>query len=396
MLKTIRLSNFKSLSDEPVLLGNFNVFIGANSTGKSNFVDALRFIHDILSTGLSSAVGQRFGWKNVLTRDKKRADKITAEIFYDLKGTAPLTNFKKERFKPVNCRYTLEIGCSRRQLYLNSETLKIRYNTRNTEGFQRSRDKVDKIKTLLFPFPASRSLKIPIQNQHKPFLQTEFLFLGASLLPRLIKSWCFYELDVTAARHPCIDMNQNILLDDGRNLAEILCRLTAKSAQSIRSRIEKIMSILIPGFSKWEIESQFDGSLGFRIREKGISHGFLPQMVSEGTIRLLSMLIALLYHPTKTSLICIDEPERYLHPQVLQPLVEIMREVSKTTQLIITTHSAKLVKWLQPNEVFMVDKINRITRIKHAQDISMINKFLEQFSLDELWLQGYLKGGRIF
>lgn len=394
MLKTIRLSNFKSLSDEPVLLGNFNVFIGANNTGKSNFVDALRFIHDILSPGLSSAVAQRFGWPNVLTRDKKQADKITAEIFYDLRGTGPLTNFKKERFKPIDCRYTLEIGCSRRQLYLNSETLKIRYNTNNTEGFQRSRVKADKIKTLLFHLP--RFFKVPTQNQQKPFLQTEFLFLGASLLSEHINSWHFYELDVTAARRPCFDMNQNIFLDDGHNLAEILYRLTAKSTQSIRNRIEKIMSILIPCFSKWEIKPQFDGSLGFMIREKGISKGFLPQMVSDGTIRLLSVLIALLYHPTKTSLICIDEPERYLHPQVLQPLVEIMREVSKSTQLIITTHSAKLVKWLQPNEVFMVDKINSITRIKHAQDISMINKFLEQFSLDELWLQGYLKGGRIF
>ncbi|GAJ18878.1 unnamed protein product, partial [marine sediment metagenome] len=129
--------------------------------------------------------------------------------------------------------------------------------------------------------------------------------------------------------------------------------------------------------------------------EKGMVKALLPEMVSDGTIRLLSMLLALLYQPTKAALICIDEPERYLHPQVLKPIVEIMREVSEKTQLIVTTHSTELVKWLQPSEVLMVDKIDTVTHIVQAQNISMVDKFLEEFSLDELWLGGYLKGGKI-
>ena len=72
-----------------------------------------------------------------------------------------------------------------------------------------------------------------------------------------------------------------------------------------------------------------------------------------------------------------------------------MREVSERTQLIVTTHSTELVKWLKPSEVLMVDKIDTVTHIVQAQNISMVDKFLEEFSLDELWLGGYLKGGKI-
>jgi len=72
-----------------------------------------------------------------------------------------------------------------------------------------------------------------------------------------------------------------------------------------------------------------------------------------------------------------------------------MRDVSKKTQLIVTTHSAELVKWLKPSEVLMVDKINNVTHILRAQDVSMVGEFLKELSLDELWLSGYLKGAKI-
>jgi predicted ATPase len=154
------------------------------------------------------------------------------------------------------------------------------------------------------------------------------------------------------------------------------------------------MSHLIPGFERWRPARQYDGSLGYKISEKGMARALLPEMVSDGTIRLLSILLALLYQPTEAALICVDEPERYLHPQVLKPLVEIMREVSERTQVIVTTHSTELVKWLKPSEVLMVDKINNVTHIVQAQSISMVEKFLEELTLDELWLGGYLKGGK--
>ena len=263
------------------------------------------------------------------------------------------------------------------------------------EGFERSRREVQ-IRSDISPREQLKSLKVHKQLHDRLFLQAGFFCcISSFLLSDFINSWRFYDLNVDAARLPCIDEGQSVLLEDGHNLAAILERLRASSSRTVRERILKVMSILIPGFDTWKIERQFDGSLGFKIHEKGMTKGLLPKMVSDGTIRLLSILLALLYQPSRAGLICIDEPERYLHPQVLKPLVEIIRDVSEETQLIVTTHSPELVKWLEPSEVLMVDKINSVTHIVRAQDVSMVDEFLEEFSLDELWLGGYLEGGKV-
>ena len=398
MLKSIRVSNFKSISNEPVPLGGFNVLIGANAAGKSNFVDALRFVHSALKDGLSSAIGRRFGWDNVLTRGKDRKDKITAEISCDFKESKREFRVGKKIYTPVGCEYELEIGYYAGRTYLNVETLKARLvqnGTEITEGFDRTKQKVQ-VQSHVGIEERRRSIAVPRYLQDKLFLQVGFGSMGSFLLSEFITGWRFYDLDVKAARHSCLDEGQPILLDDGHNLAVILDRLRKdSSSREIHGRILNLMSVLIPGFERWRPARQYDGSLGYKIYEKGMAKALLPEMVSDGTIRLLSMLLALLYQPTKAALICIDEPERYLHPQVLKPIVEIMREVSEKTQLIVTTHSTELVKWLQPSEVLMVDKIDTVTHIVQAQNISMVDKFLEEFSLDELWLGGYLKGGKI-
>lgn len=400
MLKQFRISNFKSIRNEPVLLGNFNTLIGANAAGKSNFVDALKFVHDIMNDGVSSAVGKRLGWENVLTREKDKHEMIAAEIQYDLSDMGVKVKFGKKSYNPLACDYKLEVGCTRKRFYLNSEMLNDQFKYRDTiekEEFERSRRRVQIRKSITFG-KTQRALNVPKQLEDSTLLQARFFCLGAAILADIISDWRFYDLDVNAARRPCIDEGEDVLLADGHNLAAILDKLRAPfplSSRGVRDRILQLMSMLIPGFDTWKTERQFDGSLGFKIKEKGIKEGLLPKMVSDGTIRLLSMLVALLYQPSKAALICIDEPERYLHPQVFEPLVEIMREVSKTTQLIVTTHSTELVKYLQPPEVFLVDKINNVTHIMRAQDVSMIEKFMEEFTLDELWLGGYLQGGKV-
>ena len=397
MLKTIRLCNFKSITNKPVLLNNLNVLIGANAAGKSNFVDALRFIHDVLNNGLASSIERRFGWENVLTREKDKSNKIKVEILYDLKDTNQEIKIEKRSYKPLEQKYIFESSYKNKKYYLESESLEglyIHNKNRITEKFVRSRSEVKIIESITDSH-GPRNIDVPPQLRDKLFIQSGFFCFGAFILSQSIQDWRFYDLDVNAASRPCIDESQNILLDDGHNFASILERLTRAASRRTRERILKIMSILVPGFNDWKTIRQFDGSLSFMIFEKGITKPLLPKMVSDGTIRLLSLLLALLYQPSPVALICIDEPERYLHPQVFKPLVEIMRDVSKNTQLIVTTHSTELVKWLKPSEVLMVDKIDNVTNIMRAQDVSMIDEFIKEFSLDELWLGGYLKGGKI-
>lgn len=397
MLTTIRTYNFKSNSNEPISLGKFNVLIGANAAGKSNFVDAIRFVHDVIQIGATRAVSSRQGWENVLTKGKRKAERISTELFYDFKDNGDTITIGGKTYILLNIRYAIEIGFTKNKGYINSEILEASFKMNGEiveEYFKRSRNKV----ILRTPLTGvgEQSWPVPKQREDIPYVQTEFFSLAAIMFKDFITGWRFYELDVNAARLPCADEGENILHGDGKNLAVILDRLRAAPSKAIRERIINTMSLLIPGFESWKIVKQFDGKFCFTVLEKGIKKTFPPMSLSDGTIRLLSILLALLYQPSSAALICVDEPERYLHPQVLRSIVEIMRDVSVNTQLVVTTHSPELVKWLEPNEVLMTDKIDNMTHIVKAESVDMIEGFLKEFNLDELWLGGYLERGKAF
>ena len=378
-------------------LQNFNVLVGANAAGKTNFVDSFRFLSDILDKGVTSAVAKRFGWENVLKRDIDKKNRIRIEIHYDLRDRIKNINISKKLYKPLDIKYELEISYSKGKFFIDSESFAASFNQNGIEyyeNFDRTRYQVKIIDSITFGGKGG-SYKIPAPMRDKPFLQGSFICVGANILANFINLWRFYELDAHSARQPCFYEGQDTLIGDGHNLASILDKVKSSPNRKTYNRILDVMSILVPNFNGWRTIKQFDGSLGFRIKEKGMSKGLLPKMVSDGTIRLLAILIALLYQPTRTELICIDEPERYLHPQALKPLVEIMRDVSKTTQIVVTTHSADLVKWLKPSELMLVDKKDIITNIVRAKDVKMVEDFLQEFSLDELWLKGLLQGGTV-
>lgn len=402
MIKKIKITNFKSISSDPIYLNKFNVFIGPNASGKSNVIDIFRFIQDIVRDGLTTAVGRRFGWENVLRRDIDKSSKIIIE--FDCSGK--LLRFrigKKTYYNLQSLKYFFEAGYKRQKYFINSEKLELKYSENGNssiEKFIRSQNEIKIIDSLLLDhnqLVKKKTINIPLYFKDQLFITGNFFLIGANYLANYIKEWRFYEIDVNASRQPCVDESFDYLLPNGSNLASILdkSRRSSVKKKKIINRIKKLMKRLVPSFEDWNTERQFDGSLGFKIKEKGIKKGFLPKMVSDGTIRLLSILLALLYQPEQTKLICIDEPERHLHPQVLEDLVDLMRDLSDECQILIATHSPEVVKYLNPNEVFLVNKINNITHIVPAKNISMIEKFLEEFTLDELWLKGYLDKGTI-
>lgn len=113
-------------------------------------------------------------------------------------------------------------------------------------------------------------------------------------------------------------------------------------------------------------------------------------------MRYLSLLAAL-YNPSPTSanLICIEEPELGLHPDILPTLAEILKEVSHKKQLIITTHSEILIDALSdtPESVIVCENNDGHTILKRLS-YKDLKEWLEEYSLGELWNRGELGGNR--
>ena len=116
--------------------------------------------------------------------------------------------------------------------------------------------------------------------------------------------------------------------------------------------------------------------------------------LSDGTLRFLCLL-AILCDPEPPPLICIEEPELGLHPDILPTVADLLKEASQRTQLIVTTHSDMLVDAMTdcPESVVVCEKHDGKTEMTRlaASDLAV---WLEKYRLGQLWIQGQLGGTR--
>lgn len=239
-----------------------------------------------------------------------------------------------------------------------------------------------------------KELILPVteSNRDTLFTGSRFYSLASIIVSEEIADWRFYDPDPRAARLPSDNLGTAFMSESGDTLALVLRAFEGQEDR--RAMLLDLMRDLVPGFDDWETELRTEeGKVTFKIKEKHLPKALPPGLVSDGTIRLLAILAALLYPRRPLSAVFIEEPERCLHPLVLGQLVELMREMSSQMQIIVTTHSSEFVRHCRSEEVYLMDKIEGLTRAVRASSIEQIDKFLELFTLDELWLQGQLEAG---
>lgn len=404
MIEHIDIKNFKSLRDISLDLNPFSVFVGANAVGKTNFISAFSLLRE--SLGIGGVNKPIHTWNDFLTigLDKNELMKFKFDFVFDgLTLGRKVEDDKRLEYLPSLHEYELEIRSDEGKVVVSREELEGELRCEEDRdmnidlSFIKTYDivkKEHKLKT-----SDEDEIELIDFDVDELFISSPFIRLGKDkVVPNIVRDAIqdidFYNFSPDSARRVDGNNDDAILLDEsGSNLVNVLEELNDRKNKKIRDRITKLMSLLVPGFVDWKIEEYFRGSIIFKILEEDKERGLYPYMVSDGTIRLLQLLTAILFRPkTPFNFICIEEPERNLHPQVLETLVEFMRNVCEESniQIIITTHSPEFVKYLKPEELYLMDKIDGDTQIIPAKDIEMIDEFLKEFTLDEAWLYGYL------
>jgi predicted ATPase len=113
--------------------------------------------------------------------------------------------------------------------------------------------------------------------------------------------------------------------------------------------------------------------------------------LSEGTLRFL-WLAALLQSPGLPAITLIDEPEVSLHPELLGLLTGLMREASNRSQVVVATHSDRLVRSLDPKEVVTFNLLEDGTATADWADQHDLDEWLKDYTLDEVWRMGRIGG----
>ncbi|HUW31405.1 MAG TPA: AAA family ATPase, partial [Planctomycetota bacterium] len=151
------------------------------------------------------------------------------------------------------------------------------------------------------------------------------------------------------------------------------------------------LSALYPGIEDFNVQFPV-GWVQLFLEENSFS---IPATrLSDGTLRYLCLL-AILCHPEPPPLVCIEEPELGLHPDVLSTLARLLIDASHRCQLIVTTHSDVLVdKFTEIPECVIVCEKHKGSTVMNRLDQERLHVWLEKYSLGQLWLQGELGGTR--
>lgn len=365
-IKKLHIRGFKSLDDLRVEnMGCFSVFAGANGSGKSNFFDALDFVGQFIRNGVEAAVNQQGGYQHF--RPAKHpypsaAPKFRFVLVCELGG-------KQYHYTLILHNLDSKAGIEERLLIDGKISLSRKWGENNK--------------------PIVDDKEQNLSENHSALLLYDNLPLREFLTN--VRIYRIQPLRAAQANRGAED--SSVLHRDGGNLASVLQRL--ERDKNTREQIIEWMEMVVSGLEKISIgRKNLTKTTGISFKEVGTKESFPANMVSDGTMYLLCLLVAIFDAPKKYGMILLEEPEQGLHPKAIQEMVNLMRESAhERSPVWITTHSEAIVRQLQLHEFWMVNKHLGRTTLKHASDGRLTDEDLAPLSLDELWLSNLFDGG---
>ncbi|HEV2383513.1 MAG TPA: AAA family ATPase [Terriglobia bacterium] len=400
LLKSIQLRNFLSYgpSASAVDLLPLNVVIGPNTSGKSNLLEAVDILRatpsDVFQPIRDGGGIEDYLWKGLPAKGAPTAE-IEATIYYP-EGKGPLKY--RLGFTMVGQRFEIfdEVienpykspGEPDVYFYYRYQSghpvLNVRTKAEAQAGTSEGR-------LTRFLRREDVALGQSILSQRKdPDQYPEVTYLGNQFSKvRLYREWNLGRN--TEPRKPQkVDLPSDFLSDSANNLPLVLNDLEN------RSETRSIVNHYLKKFdeSAEAVTSRlFGGTIQLILHEKGLKE--IPATrLSDGTLRYLCLL-AVLCHPEPPPLVCVEEPEIGLHPDILPTVAELLTQASERSQLIVTTHSDTLVSALTEStgSVLVCERDadgSRLTRL----DAEKLKDWLGKYRLGELWRMGELGGTR--
>lgn len=181
------------------------------------------------------------------------------------------------------------------------------------------------------------------------------------------------------------------LKEDAANLGPVLLRLRDE-APLVYRQIVGTLRLILPFFADFEFDSEHEDML-LAWRELGSDVLFDASQASDGMLRTFA-LVTLLSLPEKDlpDILLLDEPELGLHPYAISLIGGLITRASRYAQVIVATQSVTLLDQFTPDDVMVVERSERASRIRRL-DSAELASWIEEYSLGELWLKNLL-GGR--
>ncbi len=345
-LRRVRIRNFKSIKFCDVTLEPLTVLVGRNGSGKSNFVEALAFLRDVVTWGTEKAVTLHGG-----PTVSFRMDQEPVEIEVEYEG---YVDNGTELTREATLRYSVELVGVRRRPRVHAERF-----TDITPGREDGISESD----------SGRDEGDP--DTLRPQLIGLYEAGGLTSIQE-------YAFDLRELRRPQASDTSSVLAPDGANLASIFHRIQLLNDNGwTRDRIQQYLSIIVGEVRSVEAVrvADFD-ALKFHLSNGETPFSLYAASMSDGTLRVLATLVAAFQTDSffgAPSLVAVEEPETSLHPAAMHALVDALDEATGRTQILLTTHSAELLDnpTIRPENVRVVEMVNGETVITPVDDASV-------------------------
>ncbi len=352
-LRRVRIVNYRSIGKCDLELRPLSVLVGRNGAGKSNLLDALRFVVDSLEGSLDHAIKARGGIDNVRRRSTGHPRNFGITLDFHLPGW-------------LMASYGFEIAARTAGGFaVKHERLVISSKEKEVAKFER------------------RGAQISPAEGMPPVLEDRLYLVNAAGRPEFrpaydaLRAMGFYNLNPEAVKELQSSDAGDLLHRDGGNLASVIGRLTTERPKDIE-RVRSYLREIVPGIT--DVERVTLGpreTLLFHQKVQGAEHPwkFYAASMSDGTLRALGALVAVaqvIGAKEPPRLVGIEEPETALHPAAAGALMDALREATPRTQVLVTSHSVELLNQIDASEdgLFVVEARGGTTYIARADAAS--------------------------
>lgn len=351
-VRSISIEGFKSIARVKDLeLRPLNVLIGANGSGKSNFIGAFELLRAVVQRRLDRYVAQEGGADRVLH--------FGARTTPGLKIQAKLESAReKNPLLPIPELYTLNVELS-------------------GDSTDRLRDRAEYESK--GPRPAGGDA---LPRRH-----------GDAILG--MQPYHFHDTGAHSPLKKTADLHNNReLRPDASNLAAYLYFLREKHNDDY-GYIRKTVGLAAPFFEDFMLEPMAlnDARIRLEWRHRGSDAYFDVSSLSDGTLRFMALATLLLQPASlRPPTILLDEPELGLHPYAIALLASMLKKAATETQIVLATQSPRLVDRFDPEDIVVAERVEGATGFRRL-DPEPLGAWLEDYSLGELWEKNEF-GGR--
>lgn len=380
MLTKLKVRNYKSLEDVTIPLRPLTVFVGPNNAGKSNILDCLLFLRELLELGAPS-VSSRGGFRYLVWGgDLKRQIEVELEA-------GILDSLGKEH----EVTYRVEIAGGPEFYSIARELC-----SAHLEGEER--------KLLEFPIEQGR-VKVWDESRKKTtswsssevgrrlclsHCQDRTSYPTLSALAKAMHNWAFYNFVPSRMEQPGPAKRDSRLQREGVNISSVLHTFQSEWGENF-AEVEELLKVAVPEMERLLTALTEEGQTYLAVEERGFPLRVPSWAMSDGTLRFLGQL-AVLLSPDPPSMACFEEPENCIHPGLLELVVDVFKSASWKIQILVTTHSPDLLNFLSPEDLLIVEKKDGKTQCREANGVAGVKEALKTLGLGELWYSGHLGG----